>query len=169
MLVNITLQFLVFTLHCLCIKVFADTKGVITIRKSKKNRQHNGQKKKDKRTNNDLQNTKHWPTRTSVKLGINSIKMSSSWSTTGTRRVTIKPQEHYNYLWNQYPSPLTLWVWIPHRRDVLIQHYVIKCQWLATGHYTEIKVHSTVVIRQTIEWLDTWCTWLIVIWILALS
>jgi ribosomal protein S21 len=30
---------------------FEDTKGI-----SKKNRQHNGQKKKDKRTNNDLQN-----------------------------------------------------------------------------------------------------------------
>jgi hypothetical protein len=28
--------------------VFEDTKGVIRIRKSKKNRQHNGQKKKDK-------------------------------------------------------------------------------------------------------------------------
>jgi hypothetical protein len=35
---------------------FEDTKGVIRIRKSKKNRQHNGQKIKDKRTNNDLQN-----------------------------------------------------------------------------------------------------------------
>ena len=35
---------------------FEDIKGVIRIRKSKKNRQHNGQKKKDKRTNNDLQN-----------------------------------------------------------------------------------------------------------------
>ena len=34
-----------------------DTKRVIRIRKSKKNRQRNGQKKKDKRTNNDLQNT----------------------------------------------------------------------------------------------------------------
>jgi hypothetical protein len=33
-----------------------DTKGVIRNRISKKNRQHNGQKKKDKRTNNDLQN-----------------------------------------------------------------------------------------------------------------
>jgi hypothetical protein len=31
-------------------------KGAIRIRKSKKNRQHNGQMKKDKRTNNDLQN-----------------------------------------------------------------------------------------------------------------
>jgi hypothetical protein len=35
---------------------FADTKGVIRIRISKKNRQHNGQQKKYKRTNNDLQN-----------------------------------------------------------------------------------------------------------------
>jgi hypothetical protein len=38
---------------------FKDTKGVIRIRKSKKDRQHNDQKKKDKRTNNDLQNTTH--------------------------------------------------------------------------------------------------------------
>ena len=35
---------------------FEDTKGVIRIRISKKNRQHSGQKKKDKETNNDLQN-----------------------------------------------------------------------------------------------------------------
>ena len=35
---------------------FEDTKGVIKIRISKKTRQHNGQKKKYKRTNNDLQN-----------------------------------------------------------------------------------------------------------------
>ena len=35
---------------------FEDTKGVIRIRKSKKDRQHNGQKNKDKGTNNDLQN-----------------------------------------------------------------------------------------------------------------
>jgi hypothetical protein len=35
---------------------FEDTKGLIRIRISKKIRQYNGQKKKDKRTNNDLQN-----------------------------------------------------------------------------------------------------------------
>jgi len=35
---------------------FEDTKGVIRIRKSKRDRQHNGQKKKNKRTNNNLQN-----------------------------------------------------------------------------------------------------------------
>jgi len=34
---------------------FEDIKGVIRIRISKKNRQHNGQKKKYKRTNNYLQ------------------------------------------------------------------------------------------------------------------
>jgi hypothetical protein len=35
---------------------FEDTKGAIIIRISKQNRQHNGQKKKYKRINNDLQN-----------------------------------------------------------------------------------------------------------------
>jgi adenylate cyclase class IV len=35
---------------------FENTKGVIRIRISKKNRHHNGQKKKYNRTNNDLQN-----------------------------------------------------------------------------------------------------------------
>ena len=34
-----------------------DTKGVIIIRKSNKNRQHNNQQKRDKVTNNDLKNT----------------------------------------------------------------------------------------------------------------
>jgi hypothetical protein len=39
-------------------KTFEDTKGVIRILKSKNERQHNGQKKKYKGTNNDLQNIK---------------------------------------------------------------------------------------------------------------
>ena len=38
---------------------FEDTKGVIRIHKSKKNKQHNGQKKKDKTTNNDLHYTEN--------------------------------------------------------------------------------------------------------------
>jgi len=42
--------------HVTFTEEFEDTKGVIRIRKSKKDKQHNGQKKKDKRTNNDLQN-----------------------------------------------------------------------------------------------------------------
>ena len=61
-----------------------DTKRVFRIRKSKKNRQHNGQKKKDKRTNNNLQNitqkTKDRATRTPLK---------SSCSTSGTNHVTL--------------------------------------------------------------------------------
>ena len=35
---------------------FEDIKGVIRIRKSKKDRRHNGQKKRGKSTNNDSQN-----------------------------------------------------------------------------------------------------------------
>ena len=58
------------------IEELEDTKGVIRIRKSKKGRQHNDQKKKDKRTNNDLQNiahkTKDRVTRTPLKTGVNS-------------------------------------------------------------------------------------------------
>jgi hypothetical protein len=39
-------------------KKFKDTKGVIRIRKSKNDRQHNDQKKKYKRTNNDVHTNK---------------------------------------------------------------------------------------------------------------
>ena len=39
---------------CCLLEEFEDTKWVIRIRISKKNRQHNGQKEKYKRTNNDL-------------------------------------------------------------------------------------------------------------------
>jgi hypothetical protein len=51
-----------------------DTKGGITIGKSKKNRKHNDQKKRDKKTNNDQQNitqkTKDRVTRNPVKTGV---------------------------------------------------------------------------------------------------
>jgi hypothetical protein len=40
-------------------KEFEDTNEVIRIRKSKKNRKRNGQKIKNKRTNNDLLNITH--------------------------------------------------------------------------------------------------------------
>ena len=39
-------------------EVVEDTKVLIRIRKSKKDRQHDGHNKKSKRTNNDLQKTK---------------------------------------------------------------------------------------------------------------
>jgi hypothetical protein len=50
---------MLFSVVCIYLEEFEDTKGVIRIRKSKKNRQHNGQKKNDKRTSNNLQNTAH--------------------------------------------------------------------------------------------------------------
>jgi hypothetical protein len=75
---------------------FEDTKGVIRIHTTKKNRQHNGQQKKDKRTNNDLQNIIH---KTQDRVPRNSLKpggelrcsgrVSSSCSTSGTRHVNL--------------------------------------------------------------------------------
>ena len=56
--------------------------------------------KKDKRTNNDLQNitkkAKEWPIRIPLKTGVElrySGRVSSSCSTCGTRRVTVKRHE----------------------------------------------------------------------------
>ena len=53
---HINLGALGIQFHAFEQKEFEDTKRVIRIRKSKTDRQHNGQKKKDKRANNDLQN-----------------------------------------------------------------------------------------------------------------
>ena len=62
--------------YCLKYVEFEDTQGEITIRKSKKGRQHNGQTKRYKRTNNDLQNTTQKTidlvTRTPLRPGVNS-------------------------------------------------------------------------------------------------
>ena len=72
---------------------FEDTKGVIRIRKSEKDRQYNGQQKTDKMTNNDLQNitqnVKDRATQTTLNTG-DDLRcfgwVSSSHSTNGTRR-----------------------------------------------------------------------------------
>ena len=68
---------------------FEDSKGVIIIRISKKNRQHNGQKKKvrkDKqRSTKHTHTTKDRVTRTPLKSG----RISSSRSASGTRRVNL--------------------------------------------------------------------------------
>ena len=76
-------------------KKFEDTKWVIIISKSK-TRKHNGQKKQDKRTNNDLQNITHKtkdrvtriPTKTWGELRCPG-KENSPCSTKGIRRVTL--------------------------------------------------------------------------------
>jgi len=84
---------------------FIDTKGVIKIRKSNKDRQHNGQKKKDKRTNNDLQNITHKtkdrvtriPLKTESELRC-SGRVCVSYSTSATRCVTLITKESCSYL-----------------------------------------------------------------------
>ena len=75
---------------------FEDTKGAIRIRISKKNKQHNGQKKKvqkDKqRSTKHTYKTKDRVTRTPLKTGGElrcSGRVSSSCSTSGTRRINL--------------------------------------------------------------------------------
>jgi hypothetical protein len=76
---------------------FEDTKGVIRIRISRKNRQHNGKKKgqKDKqRSTKHTHKTKDRVTRTPLKAKNRgerrcSGRVSSFWSTSGTRRVNL--------------------------------------------------------------------------------
>jgi len=72
---------------------FEDTKGVIRIRISKKNRQHNDQKKKDKqRSTKHTHKTKARVTRTPLKTWGEprySGRVSSSCSTSGIRRVNL--------------------------------------------------------------------------------
>ena len=76
---------------------FEDTKGVIRIRKSKKDRQSNDQKEKEQKDKKDLQNTtqktKDWATRTSLKTVGElrcSGRLSSSCSISGTCRCNFE-------------------------------------------------------------------------------
>ena len=76
-----------------CTKEFEDTKGVIRICKSKKNRQHNGQKKKDKqRSTKHTHKTKDRATQIPLKIRGElrcSGMVSSYCSTSGIRRVVL--------------------------------------------------------------------------------
>jgi len=57
-MIRFNCYFIYIYMSVLVLEEFEDNKGTIRIGTSKKDRQHNGQKKKkDKRTNNDLQNT----------------------------------------------------------------------------------------------------------------
>jgi hypothetical protein len=84
-----------FCLHCIYIEKFEDTKGAIRICISKKNRQHNGQKKKNKMTNNNQQNlhiklrlSNTNPTKYGGELWC-SGRESRSWSTSDNRCVNL--------------------------------------------------------------------------------
>ena len=89
---------------------FEDIKGVIRIRKSKTDRQHNGKKKKDKRTNNDLehtQSTKHthktkdWVTRTPLQtgdgLGCPGRVGSSCSNSPCPHHIAVNPNSYYTH------------------------------------------------------------------------
>jgi hypothetical protein len=86
---------------------FEDTKGKIRIRKSKRNRRYNVQKKKYKRTNNDLQNIhkklkieKHEQLKTWGELRC-SRKVGSSCSTSDSRRVNLVTNPVISYEWGK--------------------------------------------------------------------
>ena len=140
---------------CVCDEKFEDTKWVIRSRNSKKDRYNIGQEKKDKRTNNDLQNTtqktKDQVTRATLRTVAElrwSGRMSGScrlhmWATfpiylEGAVVVVIVWHSWiYNYPCNQCLSPLYLLVRIPlmarcirynimSRSGKGVQHYVIK-------------------------------------------
>ena len=70
-----------------------DTKGKMKSRKSKKDRQNKGQKKKDKMTSNDLQNitekTADWST-LFCKIRCDSERVSSSCTTCENGRITVQ-------------------------------------------------------------------------------
>ena len=91
-----------------CREKFEYTKGVIRICISKNEIQYNGQMKKDKRTNNDLQNitqkTKDQATRTTIKTGDGrgcSGRVISSFSTCGIRRVTLVTNPLISHKWGK--------------------------------------------------------------------
>jgi hypothetical protein len=71
---------------------FEDSKVVIRIRKSTNDRQHNGQKKNYKSSNNDLQNLTQWATWTPLKTRGElkcSGRVNNSCFTSCPRRVTL--------------------------------------------------------------------------------
>ena len=76
--------------------MFEDVKEVIGSRKSKKDRQHNAQKKKDKNTNIDLQNFTQKPKDRTIRTPLkteselrSSGRVSSSCFTCGTCRIPL--------------------------------------------------------------------------------
>jgi len=80
-------------------EMFEDTKRVIRSRQSKTDRQHIGQKKKDKQWSTKYtQKTKDCSIQTPLKIG---VELRSSWrvccscSTSDTHRATVKRNTHH--------------------------------------------------------------------------
>ena len=106
-------------IHCVYILIhlfqreeeFEDTKGEIRIRKSKKNRQHNGQKDKQ-----HTHTTKGRVTRTPLSTGgklRSSGRVSSSCSTSGIRRVNLVTNSVLSHKWRKNREVRTTCVTYP--------------------------------------------------------
>ena len=84
---------------------FEDAERIIRIRKSKKDKQCNGQMKKDKqRSTNITLKTKYWATWTPLNTGGEHVcfgKVSSCWSTYVIRRVTLITNPVIIYEWGK--------------------------------------------------------------------
>jgi hypothetical protein len=105
---------------------FEDTKGVIRIHISKKNKQHNGQKKKDQqRSTKHTHKTKDRVTLTPLKTGGElrcSGSVGSSWSTSDTRRVNLMNEEMTGKcLWQVEHIRGHLW----HRYSITLNHVMV--------------------------------------------
>ena len=89
----------------ICYEEFGDTKYVIRIRASKKNRQHNGQKKKDKqRSTKHTHKTKDRIRGTPLETGGElrcSGRVSSSSSTSGTRHINLVTNPVISHEWGK--------------------------------------------------------------------
>ena len=137
-------------------RVWRYQREVIRIRKSK-NRQHNGQKKQDKMTNNDLQNTtqkaKDRATRTSLKTGDERERLSNFPLKT---QIDVKKQCLYHYstfqsrvfmhiCWEFWDSLYCLWINILNVLR-LIHHWFYSL-------FSHFIYHN---IYQTISWVQYW-------------
>ena len=93
------------SLNHFLLEEFEDIKGVIRIHKSRKNRQHNGQKKKDKQwSTKHTHKTKDRATRTPLKTRGElrcSGRVDSSCSTSGTRRVNLVTKPVISHEWGK--------------------------------------------------------------------
>jgi hypothetical protein len=117
--------------------IVEDTKGVTRLRKSKKDRQHNGQKKKNKTANNDLQNTsqktKDRVTRILLKTGGERRcfgRVSSSCSTSGTCRVNLVTIPVISHEWGKDREVFTTSGTYSKSHDVQINHNWVNFEFL---------------------------------------
>jgi len=124
-----------------------DTKGVTIIRKSKKDRQHNGQRKKNKQWSSKyIHKTKDRVTRIPLKTGSElrcSARVNSSCSNSGTRRINLVINAVISYEWGKDRE---------HIRGHLWHRHSITCSRLYT---TNLKLKYDQTISQRCYYLNS--------------